>query len=81
MSVPAKVQAMEALIDAHARELHLPTVRARFRGLAEEATRDQQTPTAYLAALLVSRAVSSLVKFGMLWYAKNWTAQAGVGVD
>ena len=52
MSAPAKVQAMEALIDAHARELHLPTVRARFRGLAEEATRDQQTPTAYLAALL-----------------------------
>jgi hypothetical protein len=29
----------------------------------------------------VSRAVSSLVKCGMLWYAKNWTAQAGVGVD
>ena len=52
VSAPAKVQAMEALIDAHARELHLPTVRARFRGLAEEATRDQQTPTAYLAALL-----------------------------
>ena len=52
MSAPAKVQAMEALIDAHARELHLPTVRARFRALAEEATRDQQTPTAYLAALL-----------------------------
>lgn len=43
---------MEALIDAHARELHLPTVRARFRALAEEATRDQQTPIAYLAALL-----------------------------
>ena len=42
MSAPAKVQAMETLIDAHARELHLPTVRARFRALAEEATRDQQ---------------------------------------
>ncbi len=52
MSAPAQVQAMETLIDAHARELHLPTVRARFRTLAEEATRDQQTPTAYLAALL-----------------------------
>jgi DNA replication protein DnaC len=52
MSAPAKVQAMEALIDAHAIELKLPTVRRRFRALAEEATRDQQTPTAYLAALL-----------------------------
>lgn len=52
MSVPAKVQAMEALIDAHAVELKLPTVRRRFRALAAEATRDQQTPTAYLAALL-----------------------------
>lgn len=30
---------------------------------------------------LVSRALSSLLKCGMLWYAKNWTAQAGVGVD
>ncbi len=52
MSAPAKVQAMQALIDAHALELKLPTVRARFRTLAEETTRDQQTPTAYLAALL-----------------------------
>ena len=52
MSAPAKVQAMEALIDAHARELRLPTVRARFRALAEETTRDQQPPVAYLAALL-----------------------------
>ncbi len=52
VSAPAKVQAMETLIDAHALELKLPTVRARFRALAEEATRDQQTPTAYLAALL-----------------------------
>jgi DNA replication protein DnaC len=52
MSAPAKVQAMEALIEAHAMELKLPTVRRRFRGLADEATRDQQTPTAYLAALL-----------------------------
>lgn len=52
MSAPAKVQAMEALIDAHARELHLPSIRDRFRPLADEAMRDQQTPLAYLAALL-----------------------------
>ena len=52
MSAPAKVQAMEALIDAHARELHLPSIRDRFRALAEEAMREQQTPLAYLAALL-----------------------------
>ena len=52
MSAPAKVQAMEALIDAHARELHLPSIRDRFRPLAQEAMRDQQTPVAYLAALL-----------------------------
>ncbi len=43
---------MEALIEAHATDLKLPTVRRRFRALAEEATREQQTPTAYLAALL-----------------------------
>lgn len=52
MSAPAQVQAMETLVEAHAVELKLPTVRARFRTLAEEAMRDQQTPTAYLAALL-----------------------------
>ena len=52
MSAPAKVQAMEALIEAHAIELKLPTVRRRFRALAEEALREQQTPVAYLAALL-----------------------------
>src|SRR3954467_5392158 len=52
MSVPANVQALEALLDAHAAELHLPTARRRFRALAEEATREQQTPVAYLAALL-----------------------------
>jgi DNA replication protein DnaC len=52
MTVPPKVQAMEALIEAHAVELKLPTVRRRFRALADEATRDQKTPTAYLAALL-----------------------------
>jgi DNA replication protein DnaC len=52
VSAPAQVQALEALIEAHAVELKLPTVRRRFRALAAEATRDQQTPTAYLAALL-----------------------------
>lgn len=52
MSAPAKTLAMEALIEAHAVELKLPTVRRRFRALAEEALREQQTPVAYLAALL-----------------------------
>jgi DNA replication protein DnaC len=52
MSTPAKTQAMQALIEAHAMELKLPTVRRRFRALAEEALREQQTPVAYLAALL-----------------------------
>lgn len=51
MTALPQVQALETLIDAHAVELKLPTVRRRFRTLAEEATRDQQTPT-YLAALL-----------------------------
>ena len=48
----AKTAALEALIDAHAVELKLPTVRRRFRALAAEATREQQTPVAYLGALL-----------------------------
>ena len=52
MSASAKTQALEALIEAHATELKLPTVRRRFRALAAEATREQQTPVAYLAALL-----------------------------
>ena len=52
MSAQAKAQALEALIEAHATELKLPTVRRRFRALAEEAVREQQTPVAYLAALL-----------------------------
>jgi DNA replication protein DnaC len=50
----ARTAALEALIDAHAVELKLPTVRRRFRALAEEAIREQQTPVAYLAALLES---------------------------
>jgi DNA replication protein DnaC len=52
MSAPARTQALEALVEAHARELHLPAIRSRFRALATEATREQQTPLAYLAALL-----------------------------
>src|SRR6201996_3062803 len=48
----ARTAALEALIDAHAIELKLPTVRRRFRQLADEAVREQQTPVAYLAALL-----------------------------
>jgi DNA replication protein DnaC len=48
----AQTAALEALIEAHATELKLPTVKARFRQMAAEATREQQTPTAYLAALL-----------------------------
>jgi DNA replication protein DnaC len=52
MAADAKAAALEALVEAHATELKLPTVKARFRAMAEEATRDQQTPVAYLAALL-----------------------------
>ena len=48
----AQTAALEALIEAHATELKLPTVKTRFRAMAAEATREQQTPTAYLAALL-----------------------------
>jgi DNA replication protein DnaC len=48
----AKTAAMEALIEAHAIELKLPTVRKRFREFAADAIREQQTPVAYLAALL-----------------------------
>ena len=54
MSAPrnAKTAALEALIEAHAVELKLPTVRRRFREFAADAVREQQTPIAYLAALL-----------------------------
>jgi DNA replication protein DnaC len=54
MSTPrnAKTAALEALIEAHAVELKLPTVRRRFREFAADAIREQQTPIAYLAALL-----------------------------
>ena len=37
----AKTAALEALIEAHAIDLKLPTVRRRFRHLAEEAMREQ----------------------------------------
>ena len=40
----AKTAALEALIEAHAIELKLPTVRRRYRALAAEALREQQTP-------------------------------------
>lgn len=51
MSAVARTQALEALIEAHAGELKLPTVRRRFRALAAEALREKQSHTAYLAAL------------------------------
>src|SRR5918995_6515898 len=54
MTANAKTAALEALIEAHAVELKLPTVKRRFRALADEATRAQQTPVAYLAALLAA---------------------------
>src|SRR5205823_1954578 len=47
-----KTAALEVLVEAHATELKLPTVKARFRQLAAEATSEQQTPVAYLSALL-----------------------------
>ena len=48
----AQTAALEALIEAHAIELKLPTVRRRFKALAAEALREQQTPVAYFGALL-----------------------------
>jgi DNA replication protein DnaC len=51
-NTPPKTAALEALVEAHAAELKLPTVKTRFRAMAAEATREQQTPVAYLAALL-----------------------------
>jgi len=52
VSGKAQTAALEALVEAHTAELHLPTVRRRFRTLATEAVREQQTPLAYLACLL-----------------------------
>jgi len=54
MTKTAQLQALEALIEAHCQELKLPSVRMRFRELAREATREQETPLSYLAALLES---------------------------
>ena len=34
MSAPARPWLLEALVEAHARELHLPAIRQRFRALA-----------------------------------------------
>jgi len=48
----ASTAALEALIEAHAAELKLPTVKGRFKAMAEEATREQQSAVAYLGALL-----------------------------
>ncbi len=48
----ASTAALEALIEAHAVELKLPTLKRRFRAMAEEATREQQSAVAYLGALL-----------------------------
>jgi DNA replication protein DnaC len=48
----ARTAALEAMIVAHATELKLPTIRRRFKALADEATREQQPPVAYLAALM-----------------------------
>ena len=45
MSGKAQTAALEALVEAHTQELHLPTVRRRFRPLADEAARAQQTPS------------------------------------
>jgi DNA replication protein DnaC len=52
VTAAAHTAALEALVEAHTAELHLPTIRHRFRPLADEAAREQQTPLAYLAALL-----------------------------
>ena len=60
----ARTAALEALIEAHATELKLPTVGRRFRALADEATREQQTPTAYLAALLEAETAESAASGG-----------------
>ena len=43
MTPSPQTQALEALIEAHATELKLPTVKRRFRQMAAEAIREQQT--------------------------------------
>ena len=60
----AQNAAMEALLEAHATELKLPTVKARFRAMATEATREQQTlrprPTASDSATPAPRPTRAL---------------------
>jgi DNA replication protein DnaC len=52
MSAPAEAQAMEALLEAHAAELKLPTVNARFRALPERGYVRHCTPQPGPIALL-----------------------------
>src|SRR4051794_31904181 len=52
MNAKANQDALEALIDAPTVEPRLPALKKRFRTLAAEALRAQQTPMTYLAALL-----------------------------
>jgi transcriptional regulator with XRE-family HTH domain len=57
----------------------LETFAANVKRLRHERKLTQETLAE--KAELVSCAVSSLCKYGMLWHAENWTTQAGVGVD
>lgn len=52
-----KTEALDALIDAHAVEMQLPTIKARFPAMAAEATREQQHN---LRSVPASRADASL---------------------
>ena len=52
MSRNPSTATLEALIEARAVEVKLPTVKNRFRFLADQALRERPTPVAYLAALL-----------------------------
>ncbi|MEY4762351.1 MAG: hypothetical protein RLZZ200_2207 [Pseudomonadota bacterium] len=52
MSGRASEAANCALIEAHATELRLPSVRVRYAQLAKEATKAGETPIGFLAALL-----------------------------
>ena len=47
MSAQAQLAALEALVEAHTAELHLPTVWRRFRPLAAEATRARARMTSF----------------------------------
>lgn len=52
MAAKQNEKMLSQLIEGHATELRLPTVRRRHGELAREATQNHQTPLAYLAALL-----------------------------